>query len=88
MCIRDSYEDRRTVIRPFDGETVTFTHTFTSPDWASAEVSTSTLRFLSCETLNAVLARAGFAIDAQYGEWDRSSVTAHSPEIITIARKA
>ena len=81
------YEDRRSVVRPFDGETVTFTHTFTSPAWAGPRVSTSTLRFLSCETLNATLDRTGFYVEAQYGDWDRSPVTDHSPEIITIARK-
>ena len=30
----------------FNGETITFTHTFTSPAWPSPKTSTSTLRFL------------------------------------------
>jgi hypothetical protein len=33
-----------------------------------------------------LLADAGFAIEAQFGDWDRSPVTDTSPEIITIAR--
>ncbi|MEM5518209.1 class I SAM-dependent methyltransferase [Henriciella sp. AS95] len=82
------YTDRREVIRPFDGQTVTFTHTFNSPDWPEPQVSTSTLRFLSADALNAALTNAGFSIQSQYGDWDGSPVTDTSPEIITIAAKA
>jgi SAM-dependent methyltransferase len=83
----ETYVDRRDVIRPFDGHTVTFTHTFSSPAWPEPEVSTSTLRFLSPEALNVALAKSGFSIHAQYGNWDLSPVTQTSPEIITIAKR-
>ncbi|WP_084419839.1 class I SAM-dependent DNA methyltransferase [Henriciella litoralis] len=83
-----SYTDRRDVIRPFDGQTVTFTHTFSAPHWPEPEVSTSTLRFMSVDALNAALNEAGFSLHAQYGDWDASPVTETSPEIITIAEKA
>jgi ubiquinone/menaquinone biosynthesis C-methylase UbiE len=66
-----------------DGEFVTFTTTYTGPGWTDA--SESTLRFLSHEDLARVLAAAGFAVEAQYGDWDASPFTLASPEIITIA---
>lgn len=65
---------------------VSFTHTFTSPDWSQPQVSHSTLRFLDAASLASFLDEAGFAIEAQFGDWDRSPVTDASPEIITIAR--
>ncbi len=33
-------------------------------------------------------ADAGLNVEEQYGDWDRSPLTAASPEIITIARRA
>lgn len=82
-----TYTDRRDLIRPFDGETITFTHTFSSPQWPEPQVSTSTLRFLSAGALNTALAEAGFSVHAQYGDWDGTPVTETSPEVITIAEK-
>jgi SAM-dependent methyltransferase len=73
---------------PFDGRTVTFTSTFTSPGWDSPEVSQSTLRFLDAGPLSLFLSRAGLIIEEQFGDWDRQPLTAASPEIITIARPA
>lgn len=69
-----------------EGETVTFTHTFTSEAWSHAEVSRSTLRFMGAERLAGLLAEAGMAIEALFGDWDRSPLTDDSPEIIVIAR--
>jgi hypothetical protein len=37
------------------------------------------------EHLDHLLARAGFAIDERYGNWDRSLFTPQSQEIITVA---
>ena len=71
----------------FDGRTVSFSHTFTCPGWDRPEISRSTLRFLPAEILSAFLAEAGLAIDQQFGDWDRQSLTPKSPEIITIARQ-
>jgi ubiquinone/menaquinone biosynthesis C-methylase UbiE len=71
---------------PFDGRVVSFSHTFSSPQWEAAQVSHSTLRFLSREELAQSLDKAGFAIDAQFGDWDSGPVTDTAPEIITLAR--
>lgn len=69
------------------GDMVSFTHTFTHPDWAAAETSESTLRFLGPAALAGLLADAGFAIERQFGDWAGGPLTATSPEIITIARR-
>ena len=71
---------------PFDGRLVSFTQTYTSPGWSAAKVSWSTLRFLEADSLALFLAGADLVIEAQYGDWDRSSLTIRSPEIITLAR--
>jgi SAM-dependent methyltransferase len=78
----------REVTAPFDGRTVGFSHTFTSPAWDRPQISHSTLRFLDAPQLTGFLGAAGLAIDAQFGDWDRSPLTTASPEIITIARMA
>ena len=76
----------RSLTRPFDGRTLSFAHTFTSPDWPSPETSHSTLRFLDAPSLAEFLTAAGLAIESQFGDWDRSPLSDTSPEIITIAR--
>ena len=78
----------RTVTGTVDDRVVTFTHTFTSARWNQPQVSTSTLRFFDAPSLSPLLVGAGFAIVEQFGDWDRTPVTAASPEIITIARRA
>jgi SAM-dependent methyltransferase len=77
----------RHVTTPFDGRTISFTHTFTSADWNQPQVSQSTLRFLDLASLSTFLASAGLVIEEQFGDWDRSPVSDTSPEIITIARR-
>ncbi|MFI1013159.1 class I SAM-dependent methyltransferase [Streptomyces sp. NPDC020965] len=74
-------------VDPPAGDTVSFSHTYSSPDWERSRVSRSTLRFLDVDGLSSFLAGAGLEIEAQYGEWDRSPVGATSTEIITIARR-
>ena len=49
-------------------------------------IATTTLRFMSRDALAAFLAEAGFTDIAWYGNWDRSPVSATSPEIIVVAR--
>jgi SAM-dependent methyltransferase len=71
---------------PFDGRIVSFTHTFTSPIWHQPRRSRSTLRFLDADMLSSFLASAGFAIEEQFGDWDRHPRIDTSPEIISIAR--
>jgi SAM-dependent methyltransferase len=69
-------------------ELVSFTTVFTSPAWKQPETSHSTLRFLDSATLRSFLMEASLAIEAQYGDWDRSPLTSESWEIITVARRA
>ena len=73
---------------PITGDLVSFTHTFTSPDWERPETSRSTLRFLDLDSLYAFLSDAGFTIEQQFGDWEHQPLTPTSPEIITIARQA
>jgi SAM-dependent methyltransferase len=70
---------------PAEGGRVSFTTTFSSPDWDQAEISRSTLRFLDRDALSTFLADAGLVIVDQFGDWDRGPLTETSPEIITIA---
>ena len=72
---------------PVVGELVSFTATFSSPTWEQSITSHSTLRFLNAEKLNEFLTDAGLMIEAQFGDWDRSPLTAASPEIITVATR-
>jgi len=74
------------VVEPFDGRTVTFTHTFTGRHPSLPQVSRSTLRFLEADELRERLARAGFQIEAEFGAFDGRAVTSDAPEIVTIAR--
>ena len=74
------------VVEPFDGNFVSFTHTYASGHWREPKVSRSTLRFLDADALNVFLREAGFSIEAQYGDWNRCAITERSPEIITLAR--
>ena len=71
---------------PVVGDVVRFTNSYRRADWERAERSRSTLRFLAADALASFLAAAGFVIEAQYGDWDRSPLVTSSPEIITIAR--
>ncbi|MDE2893611.1 MAG: methyltransferase domain-containing protein [Chloroflexota bacterium] len=71
---------------PVTGDLVSFTHTFSSPDWDRPETSRSILRFLDSNSLAEFLADAGFEIEQQFGYWEHQPLTDASPEIITIAR--
>lgn len=77
----------RTVTATVEDRLVSFAHTFTSPKWKQPRVSTSTLRFFDAASLLPFLVDAGLSIEDQFGDWNRTPVTATSPEIITIARK-
>lgn len=71
---------------PSEHDLVSFTHTFTSAAWERPRVSHSTLRFLDGPTLAEFLGNAGLEIAEQYGDWDRSTLSDASPEIITVAQ--
>ena len=74
------------VALPVAGDLVSFSTTYSSPDWERSHVSRSTLRFLDAEALSVFLTCAGLTVDEQYGDWDRSPLGPASPEIITISR--
>jgi SAM-dependent methyltransferase len=78
----------REVLTPIKGDLVSFTHTFTSPDWDHPQVSRSTLRFVDANSLRSFLSDAGLEIAEQFGDWNRRALTANSPEIITLAKRA
>lgn len=67
------------------GDLVTFTETTAQPDGTVLRTSRTTLRFLDLASLGSFLGAAGFQIEAQYGDWDRTPITPASREIITIA---
>lgn len=69
------------------GDLVTLTETLTGPLWTEPQVDRGTLRFIEPSELAAHLDTAGFDIEAQYGDWDRTPIIASSEEIITIARR-
>jgi len=48
-------------------------------------VATGRLRFVDRDSLQRLMAQAGFAEIAWYGDWDRSAATDTSPEIIVVA---
>ncbi len=77
----------REVQTPIQGDRVSFTHTFTSPGWYRPQISRSTLRFLDANSLRSFLSDAGLEITEQYGDLNRQSLTASSPEIITFAKR-
>jgi SAM-dependent methyltransferase len=66
---------------------VTFTSTMAEPDGTVLSVGRSTLRFLDPPAVNDFLNAAGFQVEAQYGDWDKTPLTPASREIITVARK-
>ena len=72
---------------PVSGDVVRFTCTYMSAGWNRPERSRSALRFLDERALETFLTDAGFAIEEQFGDWDRSPVADASPEVITIARR-
>lgn len=75
------------VIMPFDGQTVTFTHTFSGEHPSLPQVSRSTLRFLDTDALRGLLENAGLRIEQQFGGFDGSPLEPESPEIITLAAR-
>jgi SAM-dependent methyltransferase len=71
------------VVIPFDGQTVTFTHTFSGKHPSLPQVSQSTLRFPDIDALLNLLETGGLRIEQQFGGFDGSPLGPASPEIIT-----
>ncbi|MEU1714735.1 MULTISPECIES: hypothetical protein [Nocardiopsis] len=65
---------------------VTFTSTTTRSDSSLPLRTVSTLRFVEADHLDLLLERSGLRAVERFGNWDRSPLTASSPEIITLAR--
>lgn len=66
---------------------VTFTETAAAPSGMVVRVDRARLRFLDVPELDGFLDRAGFVVEARYGDWQRGPVTRASREIVTIARR-
>jgi SAM-dependent methyltransferase len=73
-------------VESIDGEVVTLTETTADPDGTPLRADRGSLRFLGPDRLDALLAEAGFEVEARYGGWSRDPFTPSSREIITIAR--
>ncbi|MFE0463141.1 class I SAM-dependent methyltransferase [Kitasatospora sp. NPDC058965] len=65
---------------------VTFTGTLASAAGEVLRVDRTGLRFLAEPELDALLAEAGFTVEARYGDWARGPVTGESTELVTVAR--
>jgi SAM-dependent methyltransferase len=70
------------------GDVVRLSETFSGPPWPEPQVSWGSLRFLAAERLDGFLAEAGLVVEDRFGDWGRGPVTAGSPELITVARRA
>jgi SAM-dependent methyltransferase len=81
-AVRVSYQ-----VLEVTGDVVRLTETLSGPWWDRPQVGEGTLRFLDPEALGAFLEEAGFAVEAQFGDWDRGPLTEASEEIITVARR-
>ncbi len=75
------------VVEPFDGRTVSFTHTFEGEHPSLPQVSRSTLRFLDAEALTERLAKAGLRIETCLGDFGGRAPAADSPEIVIVAAR-
>ena len=73
------------LIKPFDGQTLTFAHSFSGDHPSLPQISHSTLRFLSAGEIQKLLIDAGLRVEQQFGDFDGSALEQQSPEIITIA---
>lgn len=71
----------------FDGETVSFIHSFHGDFKALPLQSESTLQFWSEPILREMLEKTGFTIEAEYGDFAGSQFETSSPEIVIIARR-
>ncbi|MDH4414184.1 MAG: methyltransferase domain-containing protein [Rhizobium sp.] len=73
-------------IKDVDAEHVTFDAVFSIETTGETLVSESRLRFAKVETIQGLLAAAGFREVELFGWWDRTPYSDISPEIIAIAR--
>jgi hypothetical protein len=74
-------------VREVTGDVVRLTEALSGPWWDRPQVGHGTLRFLDPDSLAALLHDAGFAVEEQFGDWQRGPLTDTSEEIVTIARR-
>lgn len=72
-------------VRQAWGEFVRFDAVFTLLETGERRISESTLRFPDRESVARLLDAAGFSLVEWLGDWDRTPLCPHSPEIIVIA---
>ena len=75
-------------VEQVEGDAVTFTETTALRDNTPLRTDRATLNFLGVDTLNAVLIKTGFDVEAQYGDWSRGPLTPTSENIVTVAYRA
>lgn len=71
----------------FNGDTVSFVHTFAGNFPGSPLKSESALQFWSEPTLRELLQNAGFVIEGLYGDFSGADFLPSSPEIVVVARR-
>lgn len=71
----------------FNGETVSFVHTFAGDFPGSPLQSESTLQFWSEPILREMLEQSGFVIEAEFGDFAGADFAPSSPEIVVFARR-
>lgn len=74
-------------VREVTGDVVRLNEALSGPWWGRPQVGHGTLRFLDPDLLAALLHDAGFAVEEQFGDWQRGPLTDTSEEIVTIARR-
>lgn len=67
-------------------DVITFTETTATRDGQPLRVDRTRLRFLDVDGVDAALGRAGFAIEARFGDWWRGPLTHTSDHIVVVAR--
>ncbi len=66
---------------------VTLSEVYSDPDGTRLRADEGQLRFLDRPTMNSFLVDAGFSIDEQSGDFERSPIADGCDEIVTIARR-
>ena len=69
------------------GDVVCVSETLSGRWWADGHTEQGQLRFLAPDALAGFLDEAGFAVEEQFGDWQRGPLTDTSEEIVTVARR-
>jgi SAM-dependent methyltransferase len=69
-------------------DVVTFTETTATRAGEPLRVDRASLRFLGADAVGRVLDRAGFEVEARYGDWSKSPLSDGSDNIVVVARAA